>query len=782
MPEMQLSVRDLAAFCHRSGDIDYRFTPSPTAAEGIAGHQRLQGARGEAYQAEYHLKGEFDLGDLSVRVSGRADGFVADGPLIEEIKTCRVQRQSIPQAVESLHWAQLMLYGGLLCHAQPELDSVELVLTYYNVDSGEEWPRSEVLTRDELLAFLGDSLERMRGWLERLRSWRDQRNESLAALDFPYGDYRQGQRDMAELVYQCAGSGGRLLLEAPTGTGKTAAVLFPALKALSGGIHERLCYVTAKTVGRRAAEDTLRDFAGAGMSLRRLSITAKERICFSPGSACHGDDCPFARGYYDRLPMAMDAAMARDDLDRDAVEVIAREHQVCPYQLGMDLMPWVDLCIGDLHYLYSFNGIISACFDEQGAPWSVLLDEAHNLPERAREMYSASLAKRSLMAAKKVATGPVLKALKGLNQLFLDLNRDSWEEAEFTSSIEPPAAVEQSLLRFVGAVGEQLAATPLFLQNTPALLDFYFDVLQFLRVLEHYGADYRFEMSRGDRSQSLALKLRCLDAARLLGERQQRPHSVTAFSATASPARWMLDEIGFDEAAVYRSLPSPFAAEQLQVELETALDIRYRARQTSLPGLAARIAAWLRDNPGNCIVYFSAYGYMEQVLAELDGRLDGRCLRVQQRGWGEAERNALLEDLRERRDVAAFCILGGVFGEGIDLPGEALRSVVVVGVGLPQFSRERAALQDYYAGKLGSGFEYAYQYPGMQRVSQALGRVVRDVGDTGTALLIDSRYGGRDYVDLLPPWWSYGYPSVRAGGGEPGVSGELFPTDEVSSE
>jgi DNA excision repair protein ERCC-2 len=374
-------------------------------------------------------------------------------------------------------------------------------------------------------------------------------------------------------------------------------------------------------------------------------------------------------------------------------------------------------------------------------------------------MYSAQLGKAPLMAAKREARGAILKALEACNRLFLALDREAWQEPLFDSRPSPPDALEQVLQRLVGAVSEQLAATPLALQENPALLEFYFDVLHFIRALEHRDQDFRFELSRSEGRQSLVLRLRCVDAARLLGERQRRPQAVIAFSATASPPRWMLHELGFKDTAVYRSLPSPFRAEQLQVELETSLDIRYRSRRHSLPLLATRIGQWLRRNTGNCIVYFSAYSYMVDVLDRVRPLCGDRTVRVQQRNWREADRAELLDTLRERNDVAAFCILGGVFGEGIDLPGEALRSVVVVGVGLPALSREQNVLRDYYQETLGRGFEYAYQYPGMQRVCQALGRVVRRESDVGRALLIDSRYGDPAYRALLPPWWLYTHPS-----------------------
>jgi len=746
-------VRELAEFCHRSGDIDYRFTPSPSAAEGIAGHQRVQRSRGEDYIPEHPMEARIQCGELSLRVAGRADGYQATPPLLEEIKTCRVEREMIPPAVEAMHWSQLMLYGGLLCHNQ-DVDSVMLVLTYFHVESGIEWQRREPVGRLPLLEFLQETVASMHKWLLLQRDWQQRRNASLSALDWPFSSFRDSQRSMAETVYKCIATSGSALLEAPTGTGKTAAALFPALKAMGAGKHERIVFATSRTVGRRAAEQGLRQMEQAGAVLRRLSLSAKESICFSPGKACQGDDCAYAAGYYDRLPQALYAAMEQPDLDRPAVEALAREHMVCPYQLAMDLLPWVDVCIGDVHYVYSLQPAVAARYQAGALRWSLLLDEAHNLPDRARNMFSATLAKVALMQARREASGSIRTALNNLNRVLLALDKLPWQEETFDSRETVPLDLPPALSRVVSSVSEALGEDASRLQASPALLQFFFDCLQFQRVLEQWGDDYRFERQRDGSKQGLSLCLRCLDPARLLRQRHAMPGSIAAFSATASPASWMLSELGM-ERAVYQSLPSPFRPSQLKVTLCTALDTRYRAREKTLHAVAARIADWLADNPGNCLVYFSAYSYMEAVLSAAQPMIHGRDLRVQQRQWDEAARQALLDDLSRQRDIAAFCILGGVFGEGVDLPGEALSSVVIVGAGLPRFNREREVLRHYFQSRHGHGFEFAYMYPGLQKVAQALGRVVRSEQDSGSALLIDSRFADPSYRALLPPWWSY---------------------------
>jgi DNA excision repair protein ERCC-2 len=757
MIELAVSVGELVAFCHRAGDIDHRFRPSPTAEQGVAGHQRVYRRRGETYRSEYPVEYCHLQGDLRLRLRGRADGYDAAAALVEEIKTCRIRPALIPAAVSRMHLAQARIYAALIAIEQ-DLPQLEVRLTWFNVDSGEETPLSQLYSRAELEEFLAASLTRFSGWLATLADLRRQRDLGLQSLAFPHGEFRRGQREIAELVYKCIDQGGELLLEAPTGIGKTAAVLYPALKALATGKHDRIAFITAKTVGRRTAEETLEIFRQAGLSVSALSLTAKERVCFSPGKACHGDDCSFARGYYDRLPRALAAAIRSPALRQADIEAVAREFAVCPYQLALDLLPWVDLVIADLHYVYSLTATLGSQMQQDGRRWTVLLDEAHNLPERARRMYRASLAKADLMAVRRQPPRGLGAALDRINRALLALQRQQWQEPDYESRPELPADLQQALADFVASAGELMVQQPAILHRQPPLLDFYFEVLQFLRLADNWGDDFRFELSRGDGRQGLRVTLNCLDPARLLRQRQSLLHSLTAFSATLSPPDWTRKALGLAAGAVFRREASPFDQGQLEVFLATRVDTRYSRRQQSLPDLAATLKAWLLRETGNCIIYFPSYRYLEDCLAQL--RLLGLaelrpCLWVQQRAQADAGREQLLQLLEERRDVVALCILGGIFGEGIDLPGERLTSVVIVGVGLPQFNRDTEQLRAWFQQQYGAGFEYAYLYPGMQKVDQALGRVVRGSQDRGRALLVDSRYGETQYRELLPPWWRY---------------------------
>jgi DNA excision repair protein ERCC-2 len=696
---------------------------------------------------------------VQLTLRGRADGFDPEQGLVEEIKTCRVPAASIPAAVSRLHLAQGRLYAALIARAERR-DALTVRLTWLNIDSGEEPALEQHYSRAELDDFLNATLARFADWLRLLAARREQRQRSLADLDVPYGAFRAGQRDMAELVYKCIDQGGQLMLEAPTGIGKTAAVLYPALKALATGKHERILFLTAKTVGRRAAEDALQAFRKNGMSLPALSLTAAERICFSPGKACNGDDCPFARGYYDRHIVAMRQALQAPALQREDIEVIAREHQVCPYQLSIDLLPWMDLVIADLHYLYSLTATFPAMMERDGQRWTALVDEAHNLPGRARSMYAARLAKRDLMAVKRTLPRRLKSSLERLNRYLLKLQKESWREVGFDTREGCPDELLSLLQAFTAAVGEQHATDPVLLARLPGLGEFYFRALQFLRVADRWGDEFRLELSSDGTPQGLELTLNCLDPGRLLGERQAGLHSVTAFSATLSPREWMRRGLGLGPEAVYRRQDSPFESSQLQVSLATGIDTRYRQRGRSLAPLAALILDWLERQTGNCIVYFPSYRYLTDCLGLLQSI--GLCalprtLWEQRRDQADAGRDELLALLDERRDVAAFCILGGVFGEGVDLPGARLTSVVVVGVGLPQFNRDNEQVRAYHQRHLGRGFEYAYLYPGLQKVDQALGRVIRRPEDRGRALLIDSRYAESSYRELLPAWWQYSH-------------------------
>ena len=764
MLELSVPITQLARFCHRRGDIDHRFTPSPSGPEGIAGHQRLYRKRPASYQREYAVEYVEESADLRLTVRGRADGYDPETGVVEEIKTCRVPPSSIPPDVMALHLAQGRLYAAIIA-ATTQLQSLTVRVTWLNIDSDEEHSQDTHFDAASLREFLLATLGAFSGWLTALARRREARDASLAALKFPYGGFRSGQRELAELTYKCIDQGGQLLLEAPTGIGKTAAVLYPALKALARGKHERVVFATAKTIGRRAAQETLAHFREAGYSGSALSLTAKDSICLSPGRACHGEDCPYARGYYDKLPAALEAALAAPALDRETLESLAGQFEVCPYELAQDMLPWMDVVIADLNYVYSLHASLAGTGETDAQRTTILLDEAHNLPERARGMYSGHLHKALVMRARRAAGGELKRRLERINRCLLALQRQPWLESQWHSETRLPEPLMASLRDFTAHVASEQAREPALLERIPPLRDLFFQALQCLRVAEQWGEDYRLQLTCGSAPQSLVVTFNCLDPARLLAARQARAHAVTAFSATLSPLAWMRGRIGLAQDAVCKRASSPFQAQQLRVQLATHIDTRFSERERTLEQLAALLVEWLAARPSNCIIYFPSYRYLADCLALLAQRNLARSVWTQQREGDDKQRQELLAWLAERRDVAAFCILGGVFGEGVDLPGDQLTSVVIVGVGMPQVNRETRELQAWYQRETGAGFDHAFLFPGMQKVDQALGRVVRRSEDCGSALLIDMRYARDEYRKLLPPWWEY-HPWTAASSGE----------------
>ncbi|MEP4486117.1 MAG: ATP-dependent DNA helicase [Halioglobus sp.] len=756
MPDFTVSVRDLVVFCHRRGDIDQRYSASPTGVQGIEGHQRVYQRRPASYQSEYGVELITEVAGVTLHVRGRADGFDASEQLVEEIKTCRVNPAVIPDTVVREHLAQGRLYAALIADAL-SLDALTVRLTWLQLDEDREYPLEQHYTADELRLFLDDTLANYGHWLRGVTERQGLRNSTVADAIFPYGEFRSGQRGMAELVYKCVDQAGQLLLEAPTGMGKTAATLFPALKAQAQGKHDQVIFSTARTAGKIAAQDTLKHFRKQGMSVSALTVTAKDRICFSPGHACHPDDCRFAKSYYDKLPSAREEAVATQFLDRDAVEMVARKHDLCPYQLTLDLVRWTDVVVADVHYVFSLSATLNDAADEYGLRTTVLLDEAHNLPSRARSMYRAGLAKAAFLQRRKGLPRALKRPFDRVNRSMLAMQKRDWDEPFLHVLEEVPSEVIDALQLFVAELGEQLALEPSLVGRFPQVLESLFEVLQFQRVLENWGADFRCELTRSKAAQSLSLSLICLDPARLLAEKSANLHALVAFSATLSPLQWMQACLGMKQEAVCLSLPSPFASSQLTVDIAGSVDTRFRQREQSLPALAELLVQWLREEDGNCIVYFPSYAYLQAVLDALEPErvLPDREIWVQRSAMDEDQRAGLLSLLERSQSAAAFCILGGIFGEGIDLPGELLKSVIVVGVGLPQFNRETEQLRDYFESRYGRGFDYAYRYPGLQKVNQALGRVIRHESDRGRALLIDTRLRQPDYRSLLAPWWQY---------------------------
>ena len=747
VPAYTVAVRALCEFTAKQGDLDLRFTPSPSAQEGIAGHAVVTGRRGPNYRTEVALEGSW--GDLHVR--GRADGYDPDRNLIEEIKTHRGKFASIPDNHRHLHWAQVRVYGHLLCR-QLGLQQVDLALVYYDIGSGQETVLRETQDASALAALFAGLCERFSNWAAKEAAHRAARDAALARLRFPHAEFRPGQRQLAENIYRANTSGRCLLAQAPTGIGKTVGSLFPVLKAMPPEGLDKVFFLAAKTPGRRLALDAAASLgAGSAVPLRVLELTARDKACEHPDKACQGDACPLAKGFYDRLPAARAAATdaaASGLLDRDALREIGLAHEVCPYYLGSEMARWADMVVGDYNYYFDGGAMLYALALDRGWKSSVLVDEAHNMVSRARSMYSAELERANLRAARANAPEVVKKALERVGRAWTGVDKEA--AAPYQVLAELPAKLLDALQNATSTVNDFLAEFPGPLD--PELQRFHFDALAFIRLAESFGEHSLCDLARAGTRDS-TISIRNVVPAPFLAPRFALARSVTLFSATLSPWHYFCDLLGMPADTAWADVASPFSASQLEVHIAGGISTRYQQRAASLGPIADLIARQYGERPGNYLAFFSSFDYLEQVLAQLEQRHPEVPAWRQERRMSEPERAAFLERFTAGGRGVGFAVLGGSFGEGIDLPGERLIGAFVATLGLPQVNPVNEQLRERMQAMFGAGYDYTYLYPGMQKVVQAAGRVIRTESDRGVVWLIDDRFGRPEVRALLPGWW-----------------------------
>ncbi len=745
----RVAVRSLCEFTAKVGDLDLRFTPSPTAQEGIAGHRRVVARRGQGYEAEVALEGQF----AGLEVRGRADGYLPARNCLEEIKTHRGDLASQPDNHRQLHWAQARVYGWLMCQ-QRGLQAINLALVYLDVDSEQETRFECSASAAELEAYFQEQCQRFLHWAETQARRLVLRDAGLGALGFPWPSFRQGQRELAETVYKAVSTGRCLMAQATTGIGKTLGTLFPLLKAMPRQPLDKVLFLTAKTPGRGLALDALRQVMQGNpqLALRSLELVARDKACEYPGTACHGEACPLARGFYDRLPAARAAAMEVPMLDKAQVRELALAHQVCPYYLAQELARWVDVLVADYNYYFDQNALLFALAQADQWRLAVAVDEAHNLVERARQMYSASLDQFHLQALRRQPPAGMASALQGLNREWNRLYKE--QVAPYQAGNQLPAAFIKALLRVVGLIQELLNRTPQAVD--PALLQFFFQALQFVRLGEVFDEHFLFDISlRGAGRKRLAtLCLRNVVPAPLIAPRMAAARSVTLFSATLNPRHFYADLLGMPADTAWLEVQSPFVAEQLRVRIVSQVSTRFQHRQASLEPIVELIARQYAEQPGNYLAFFSSFDYLQQVSGLLAGRHPGITQWVQSAGMDEAQRQAFLERFVEGGEGIGFAVLGGAFAEGVDLPGSRLIGAFIATLGLPQVNPVNEQLKQRMAALFSEGFDYTYLYPGVRKVIQAAGRVIRGTADRGTVMLIDDRFAEARIRRMFPSWWA----------------------------
>ncbi|WP_419736111.1 ATP-dependent DNA helicase [Pseudomonas sp. COR18] len=743
-----IAVRALCEFTAKAGDLDLRFTPSPTALEGITGHRTVAARRSEGYRAELALEGHYQ----QLRVRGRADGYDPAQNQLEEIKTYRGDLARQPANHRQLHWAQARIYGWLACeHLQ--LSEIHLALVYFDVVSEKETLLRETWSAADLKAFFEGQCACFLHWAEQEMAHRSARDQAARQLAFPHGEFRPGQRALAETVYKAVSTGRCLMAQAPTGIGKTLGTLFPMLKALAPQRLDKVFFLTAKTPGRQLALDAARVLHASqpGLPLRVLELVARDKACEHPDKACHGEACPLARGFYDRLPAAREAAAAVTLLDRQALREIALAHDICPYYLSQEMARWADWVVADYNYYFDFSALLFGL--AQANQWRVaaLVDEAHNLVERGRQMYSAGLDQHVLGQVRKTAPQPLHKALQRLSREWNVLHKE--QVANYQAYDQAPGKLLSAMTLCTAAIGDYLNDHPQGLDGE--LQAFYFELLQFARVGELFDEHFLFDISVRDvgRRRLSQLCLRNVVPAAFLRPRLTAARSSVLFSATLSPRHYYADLLGLPADTAWIDVESPFRREQLDLRIVSQVSTRYVHRQASLAPIVELLAGQFRQRPGNYLAFFSSFDYLQQVAQRMADTHPDIPLWLQSRRMEESQRQAFLEQFTEHSQGIGFAVLGGAFGEGIDLPGQRLIGAFIATLGLPQLNPLNEQIKQRMAMLFGSGYDYTYLYPGLQKVVQAAGRVIRSQQDSGVVVLIDDRFAEARVRQLLPRWW-----------------------------
>lgn len=756
--KITISVRNLVETTLRSGDLVTGFVSNARAVAGTKGHQAVQERRADNYQPEVEINYHKISGEIDLEITGRIDGIFeeVDGFIIEEIKTTNGHLDLIDEDYDPKHWAQAKCYGYIYAE-QNDLDEIKIQLTYYQLDTKRTKEYIREYEIQELADYFNDLTDTYISWMQREHDWRQKRDRSIADLDFPFPNYRKGQREMAVGVYQTIAQSNKLFIEAPTGIGKTMGTIFPSVKAVGEGLASKIFYLTAKTITRVMAEKAFQQLRDKGLELKTVTITAKDKICLEKEADCHPDSCQYAKGHYGRVDDAIADIFSLSAYTRPVIEEYARKHRVCPFEFSLDLALLADGIICDYNYLFDPRVYLKRFFmNNRREDYVFLVDEAHNLVDRSREMFSAEIDQWTVLELQDFMAGIDTKLYQNLEELNAYLvgaeeRCESSREYYYIEEERPEELV--SLVREFTDLSDWLLRKRPDLAFREKLLDFYYQAMAFVRISEMY--DERYVTYCQLYQDDLVIKLFCLDPSLLLSKVLERGKATIYFSATLSPLEYFVNLLGGDERANSLRLSSPFPKKNLSVMVNNYISTKYRERDASYQPIADLIEGAIKGKKGNYLVFAPSYSYMNEIyerFREANPQVRTVC---QVSRMSEVEREEFLNKFQHENEetLVGFAVMGGIFGEGIDLTGDRLSGAIIVGVGLPMVCPERNIIRNYFQRKKGAGFAYAYIYPGMNKVLQAAGRVIRTEKDTGFILLIDKRFGYSDYKNLLPGEW-----------------------------
>ncbi|TYS61178.1 ATP-dependent DNA helicase [Sutcliffiella horikoshii] len=756
MKKLSVSVRKLVEFVMMGGSIDSRFTGSNVMQEGTRTHQRLQASRGENYEKEVYLSIEIQIDDFELHIEGRCDGVYRNEKqvIIEEIKTTARDLNSVTEEDYKTYWAQLKMYAYIYC-LKNGLDHITVHMVYAKRENEDEKTFEKHYELRELTMFVEEIAKEYLSFQKQLWKLKQARMESISKLKFPYDSYRTGQRDLAKAVYKTIREEKRVFAKAATGIGKTIATIFPSVISLQEGKQEKIMYLTAKTVTKMVAEDSFRLLIENGLEIKVVTITAKEKICFQEETICQKEFCPFADGYYDRLKEGIKDILDNERLmDRKIIELYAKKHQLCPFEFSLDLAMFADVVICDYNYFFDPKVRLQRWGDFHKET-ILLIDEAHNLVDRSREMLSASLSKSVFLQVSREIKGldrEVYLKLKAVNDTLLKWKKELLKTNEFVFDDKPSLLIEV-LEEAVEACEQWLLRNPSGMAHQE-ILEAYFAGQDFLRIAKVYNDLYKTIVTIY--KSEVTVKLACMDSSAAIMDSTSKAVATVFFSATLHPLGYFQTVLGGEEHDYYISINTPFHQDQIKVYAKN-ISTKYQDRQNSIQPIAEAIREVFHSEKGNFLVFFPSYEYLSLVFEAYEKFAveDSIETLVQQPVMTEAEREQFLDRFNPDREgtFLAFAVLGGIFSEGIDLKGNRLNGVGIIGVGLPRLSLERNVMKEHFQKQGQNGFDFAYVYPGMNKVQQAGGRLIRSEQDTGFLLLVDDRYFYPKYRELLPPEW-----------------------------
>lgn len=754
---LKMSVHQLVDFVLRTGDIDNRIFNQSSMNEGTRIHAFYQSKQDKNYLSEYLLGATFNVGEYTIFLEGRADGIIINNDLaiIDEIKSTVVDLEQFHAQQEAWHLGQAKCYA-LMYALEKGLDSVGIRLTYIHQTKDDKMVKNYVFSITELqndvTAYFVSYLDFYTTILKRI----ERRNETAGHLNFPFLNFRKGQRELAKYAYGIAKNGGTLFVEAPTGIGKTISTLYPFVRSFSEGENDKIFYLTAKNSGKEAALQAVELMKEKGVKISEVVVTAKDKICFSPGKACNPDECPFAKDYYTKIRDVLGKSLTRYDVfDPGRVARIAAAHHICPFELQLDLSLYVDVIICDYNYLFDPLVYFRRYFDNDASHMLVLVDEAHNLVDRGRDMYSASLDSSAFEKARKSIRRLDHKKIKNANnriaKLFKQLKENSNEGETVLDDFD--AKTIRSFEAFLLAAQDINRNHHQYVDE--AFRQFYLDVNRFLKILELVDDSFTLFVTKSG-GDFIKISIYCLDPSRHLHKSLAQVKGRILFSATLSPYDYYVDVIGGSKEDPVLLLPSPFEAEKLLLMIAPTVSVKYKNRSETYKLVAQYIENFVSHKLGNYLIYTPSHAYLNELINVLSFPEDCEVI-IQNREMSDTDKEKFLEHftLNPTQTTIGIVVVGGVFGEGIDLIADRLIGVAVIGVGLPQIGFERDLIRDYFNKRGQQGYEYAYVNPGMNRVMQAVGRVIRSEKDRGMALLIDDRFLNTRYRDLFKHEWSH---------------------------